>query len=151
MKTYEINEETMAIIPINYYQTKVKENDAEYIVDQNAYEIMDSSCEYYGSTYKGRLKAAKRMLDCAYKLPIIVEESANLIFFPTKSSLEEDCCWINYNYIKKYEKVGSKTKILFTNNEEIEFNISKLSLENQISRSVRLESILRKRLKNLKY
>ena len=47
MKEYEINEETMAIIPINYYQTLVKEIDNEYIIDKKAYEIMEDSCEYY--------------------------------------------------------------------------------------------------------
>ena len=123
MKEYEINEETMAIIPINYYQTLVKEYDREYVVEKNAYEIMENSCEYYGSTYKGRLAAAKKMLNSSYKLPIIIEESENIIFFPTKSSLLDDCCWINYNYIKKYEKLENRVKITFKNNEEINVDI----------------------------
>ena len=145
MKEYEINEETMAIIPINYYQTLVKEYDREYVVEKNAYEIMENSCEYYGSTYKGRLTAAKKMLNSSYKLPIIIEESENIIFFPTKSSLLDDCCWINYNYIKKYEKLENRVKITFKNNEEINVDMSKLSLDNQISRSSMLELISRKR------
>lgn len=145
MKEYEINEETMAIIPINYYQTLVKEYDREYVVEKNAYEIMENSCEYYGSTYKGRLAAAKKMLNSSYKLPIIIEESENIIFFPTKSSLLDDCCWINYNYIKKYEKLENRVKITFKNNEEINVDMSKLSLDNQISRSSMLELISRKR------
>lgn len=145
MKEYEINEETMAIIPINYNQTLVKEYDREYIIEKNAYEIMENSCEYYGSTYKGRLTAAKKMLNSSYKLPIIIEESENIIFFPTKSSLLDDCCWINYNYIKKYEKLENRVKITFKNNDEINVDMSKLSLDNQISRSSMLELISRKR------
>lgn len=145
MKEYEINEETMAIIPINYCQTLVKEYENEYVVEKNAYEIMEDSCEYYGSTYKGRLTAAKKMLNSSYKLPIIIEESENIIFFPTKSSLLEDCCWINYNFIKKYEKYENRVKITFKNNEEIEVDMSKLSLDNQISRSSMLELTYRKR------
>lgn len=145
MKEYEINEETMAVIPINYYQTLIKEIDNEYVVDKRAYEIMEDSCEYYGSTYKGRLAAAKKMLNSSYKIPIIIEESENLIFFPTKSSLLEDCCWINYNFIRKYEKDGKKVKITFKNNEQISVDMSKLSLENQISRSSILELTARKR------
>ena len=78
MKEYEINEDTMAIIPINYYQTLVKEMDNEYIIDKRAYEVMEDSCEYYGSTYKGRLAAAKKMLNSSYKIPIIIEESENI-------------------------------------------------------------------------
>ena len=143
MKEYEINEQTMAIIPINYYQTLVKESENEYVIDENAYQIMENSCEYYGSTYKGRLSAAKKILNSSYKIPIMIEESENIIFFPTKSSLLDDCCWINYNFIKKYESNGNKTRLIFTNNEEIEVEISKLSLENQISRSTMLELISR--------
>ena len=150
MKEYEINEQTMAIIPINYYQTLVKESDNEYVIDENAYQIMENSCEYYGSTYKGRLSAAKKILNSSYKIPIMIEESENIIFFPTKSSLLDDCCWINYNFIKKYESNGNKTRLIFTNNEEIEVEISKLSLENQISRSTMLELISRKRKINNK-
>lgn len=145
MKEYEINEETMAIIPLGYYQTLVKELNNEYVVDKKAYEIMEDSCEYYGSNYKGRLSAAKKILNSSYKIPIVIEESENIIFFPTKSSLLEDCCWINYNYIKKYEKSGKNVKIIFQNNEEIEVDMSKLSLDNQISRSTMLELISRKR------
>ncbi len=150
MKEYEINEQTMAIIPINYYQTLVKESENEYVIDENAYQIMENSCEYYGSTYKGRLSAAKKILNSSYKIPIMIEESENIIFFPTKSSLLDDCCWINYNFIKKYESNGNKTRLIFTNNEEIEVEISKLSLENQISRSTMLELISRKRKINNK-
>lgn len=145
MKEYEINEETMAIIPIGYYQTLIKEVNNEYVVDKRAYEIMEDSCEYYGSTYKGRLTAAKKILNSSYKIPIIIEESENIIFFPTKSSLLEDCCWINYNFIKNYQKSGNKVIIKFQNNEEIEVEMSKLSLDNQISRSTMLELISRKR------
>ena len=145
MKEYEINEETMAIIPINYFQTLVKEVDNEYIIDKKAYEIMEESCEYYGSSYKGRLTAAKKILNSSYKIPIIIEESENIIFFPTKSSLLEDCCWINYNFIKKYDKKGKKVTVTFINNEELDIDMSKLSLDNQISRSSMLELVSRKR------
>lgn len=146
MKNYEINEDTMAIIPISYYETLVKEENRELIIAENAYKIMEESCEYYGSTYKGRIKAAKKILDCPYKTPVIIEESENIVFFPTKSSTDDNCCWINGNFIKKLEKIGSKSKIIFNNDEEIIVDVSKLSLNNQISRAVRLESILRKRL-----
>ena len=111
---------------------------------------MEDSCEYYGSTYKGRLAAAKKILNSSYKIPIIIEESENIIFFPTKSSLLEDCCWINYNFIKKYEKIGNKVMITFQNNEEIEIDMSKLSLDNQISRATMLELVSRKRKINKK-
>lgn len=145
MNNYEINEDTIAVIPIEYNKTKIIEKDNEYLIEKNAYSIMDESCNYYGSTYKGRLNAAKKILNCAYKLPILVEESQNIIFFPTKSSLEEDCCWINFNYIKFVEKKDNKSLIKFKNDKDLLLNISKLSIDNQIIRSTRLCYILQQR------
>ena len=146
MKNYEINDDTYAVIGESEYRSKVIEKDNEYEIDKDAYSVMDESCEYYGSSYKGRLKAAKSMINCSYKLPILVEESTYLIFFPIKSSLEEDCVWINLNRIKSINKYNGKTEITFENNKKIVVDASKLSIDNQINRSARLESLLRKRI-----
>ena len=101
MKKYEINKETFAVVGKEDEKTRIIEKNEEYLIDSGAYQIMDESCCYYGSSYYGRLKAAKKMLNCSYKIPILVEESSCLIFFPIKSSLLKDCCWINLNSIKK--------------------------------------------------
>jgi competence protein ComK len=150
MKNYEINDETYAVISQELGKTKIIEKEKDYDVEKDAYKVMDESCKYYGSSYKGRLEAAKEILECSYKLPILVEESSALIFFPIKSSLLDDCCWINLNSIKFIEKVDNKTKITFKNNKEELFDISKLSLENQIYRSSRLESVIIKRIHSKK-
>ena len=146
MNNYEINEETYAIISSDIGKTQVIEKDNDYIINNDAYKVMDESCKYYGSSYKGRLEAAKTLLNCSYKLPILVEESSVLIFFPIKSSLLDDCCWINLNSIYNIEKVDNKTQITFKNGKKMVFDISKLSLENQIYRSTKLESIIFKRI-----
>lgn len=146
MENYEINEDTYAVIAENTAKSKIIEKEKEYSLDKDAYSIMDESCQYYGSSYNGRLKAAKKILDCSYKLPILVEESSCLIFFPIKSSLVDDCCWLNLNSIKKIEKVEEGAKITFINEKELIVDVSKLSLDNQIYRATRLESIIRKRI-----
>ena len=150
MNNYEITDDTMAVLPLGYEKTKIIEKNKEYIVEKKAYKIMDDSCIFYGSNYKGRLAAAKSILNCSYKLPILVEESSKLIFFPTKSSLEDDCCWINFSYIKEVIKNDNNCIIRFNNNKEISINTSKLSIENQLSRSTRLCYILNQRLENIK-
>ena len=150
MNCYEINDETIAVLSIGYDRTKIIEKNKEFIVEKKAYSIMDDSCIFYGSTYKGRLSAAKSILNCAYKLPILVEESSKLIFFPTKSSLEDDCCWINFDYIQDIIKDRNNCIIKFNNNREIPINTSKLSIENQIARSTRLSYILSQRVDNIK-
>jgi competence protein ComK len=146
MKNYEVSDETYAVIGKNGGRSKIIESFNEYDIEKDAYSVMDESCEYYGSNYKGRLKAAKSILNCSYKLPILVEESSVLIFFPIKSSLLDDCCWINLNSIQNIEKIDNKSQITFKNGKKIIFDISKLSLENQIYRSTKLESIIFKRI-----
>ena len=142
---YEINDETIAIIPIGSSKTKIIELSKEYIVDYNSFSIMEENCEYYGSTYEGRVNAAKKLLNFNYKLPLLLEESNRLIFFPTKSASNNECCWINHNYVKKREKTGNITKVTFSNGKEIELNISKLSFENQLLRAGLLDAIISKR------
>jgi competence protein ComK len=146
MNNYEINEDTYAIISEEIGKTKIIEKDNEYTINEDAYKVMDESCKYYGSSYKGRIEASKELLNCSYKLPIIVEESSALIFFPIKSSLLQDCSWINVNCIKNIEKIGNKCNITLRNGKKILLDISKLSLENQIYRSSKLESIIYKRI-----
>ena len=146
MKNYELNEETYAVIGEKVGKTRVIEKEEDYSINNDAYKIMDESCQYYGSSYNGRLMASKKILDCSYKLPILVEESSRLIFFPIKSSLLEDCCWLNLNGIKKVQKHGRKTKIIFQNGKELIVDVSKLSIDNQIYRATMLESIILKRM-----
>lgn len=145
---YEINEETMAIMPLGYEKSKIIELTKELIVEDNPFSIMEENCEYYGSTYSGRIRAAQKILNFSYKLPLLIEESEKIIFFPTQSFTSDDCCWINHNFIKKREKLGPKTSITFINGNIIEFDISKLSFENQMLRAGMLEAIIAKRIKN---
>ena len=94
MKNYEINDETYAVISQELGKTKIIEKEKDYDVEKDAYKVMDESCRYYGSSYQGRVVASKELLNCSYKLPIIVEESSVLVFFPIKSSwVPNSCCW----------------------------------------------------------
>ena len=146
MENYEINNETYALLPAKKGRTKIIEKNTILFCNNKPYKIMDDNCKYFGSSYIGRLEAAKKILDCSYKLPIIVEETDNLIFFPTKSSLLKDCCWLNLKSIKEIIDYGKSTKIIFNNNKELTLSITKYSLENQIYRSSKLESIINRRI-----
>lgn len=144
---YEINEETIAIIPIGDNSTKVIELTKDYVIQDLPFKIMEENCEYYGSTYEGRIKAAKKILNFSYKLPLLVEESEKIIFFPTKTCTDSECAWINHNFVKSREKCGKMTKVLFKNGVEMDLKISKLSFENQLLRAGMLDAMLSKRIK----
>ena len=107
---------------------------------------MVKSCKYFGSSYNGRKEGSKSILGVEYKVPIVVEDSKNIIFFPTTSPHDNECIWLSLNHIKDYYRTDyNQTKVIFDNNKEIVIPISYRSIENQILRSARLESLLRNR------
>ncbi len=143
---YEINRGTLAIVPNEIDNSLVYEDDDRFLIHQTPFEIMEESCKYFGSTYEGRKESAKAILGAEYKVPVIVEDSDNLIVFPTTSPKSEDCVWISLKRVKSFAKVDSgNTKIIFDNNKEIIVPISYRTLENQISRASRLDFMMKKR------
>lgn len=147
LESYEINYDTLAIIPISSKLSKVVEKEDTFIVNKAATEIIDDSCRYFGSTFKGRSEATKNLIGINYKSPIIIEETRDIIFFPTGSPRFNNCYWISLNNIKTSNKINKYSSIIFINDYELELNISYESLKNQILRATLLESIIKKRRK----
>ena len=145
MKEYEINNGTLAIVPTEDGKTKVYEIDDEFIVDKRVYQVMEESCQYFGSSLIGRQTGSKNILGSSYKIPVVIDESRDIIFFPTSSPLLDSCYWIGLKDIKEIIKKDRKTIIVFDNNKEIEVDIPYLSIQNQIMRATRLNMVLKKR------
>lgn len=145
MDNYEINYNTIALIPINEKQTRVIEVNNEYIVNMSTMKIIERSCEFFGSSYIGRQQGTKKLTGISIKSPIIIEESRDIIYFPTMSPRLHNCEWFALKYIEEYRENNGKSLILFENGERIEVNISIESFDNQFLRATKLESILRKR------
>ena len=142
---YYINKATCAILPVDTDISKVIELDCSYIVNKSTKAIIDDSCKYFGSSYQGRFEGSKKILNMNYKLPIVVEEYNDLIFFPTSSPRFGECCWISLNNTKSYSRDDLCSKIYFYGNNELLLNISYYSLENQLFRASMLQSLLVKR------
>lgn len=141
---YEINKGTLALVPNDLNSSVVYEDEESYVINQKPFTIMEESCKYFGSTYEGRKNGAKNILGAEYKVPIVIEDSNNLIVFPTTSPSADDCSWISLKRIKRIEKAEfNSTRIIFDNDREIIVNCSYRSLENQLSRASRLDVILR--------
>lgn len=147
MDSYEINKNTCAVVSIGDNLSKVIEKEDEYYVNKRSFEVMEDSCQYYGSSCEGRIKGTKNILGSNYKVPIIIEETNNIIFFPTEASHKNTCIWISLNNIKKYEKNNGFTKVTFDSGKEIVVKMSITSFETQVLRANRLESIIKKRKK----
>ena len=145
LNNYEINSSTIAIIPISKGISRVIEEDNIMTVQKNTTQIIDDSCKYFGSSYLGRHEGTKNIIGINYKSPIVIEETKEIIFFPTSSPRFDNCYWISLKKIQKYKKVNGQTVIVFKNGYELPINISSGSLENQILRSTLLESVMRSR------
>lgn len=144
-KEYEINNDTLVIFQIDNKISKVLEKEVELIVNKNPIEIIDESCKFFGSSYSGRFEGTKRLIGKSYKSPIIIEESKEIIFFPTHSPRNKECNWINLKEIKKIEKNENNSKIIFKNNKQFNLLISYSMLENQILRANLLKTIINSR------
>lgn len=143
---YEINSSTMAIIPIDDEYSKVYEEEEKYIVKQSSNKIIKENCKFFGSSYIGRCAGTKQMTGIKSKFPIILEESRNIIFFPTSSPRKMQSCWFALNKIKLCSRdKNSTSKVLFKNDLILNIDISVYSLENQIVRSTMLKSKLLER------
>ena len=145
---YEITFDTQVILPVDNKSSRIIENNESYVVNVTPMQILEHSCEYFGSSFDGRKDGTKKLLGITHKSPIIVEESRKIIFFPTTSPDRNDCIWINLEKINKYYKSSQKKSIIeFKNGDIIEFDVSIGSLTNQILRASRLKYILEERIK----
>ena len=146
INNYEINNSTLAIIPISGKTSKIIEVDNTLTINKSPPEIVDDSCKFFGSSYIGRFEGTKNLIGVNYKAPIIIEETREIIFFPTSSPRFNNCFWISLKNIDNYLKNSNNNSIIkFKNGQSIELDISFGSLENQILRAATLESVLRQR------
>ena len=143
---YEFNKGTLAIVPNEENSCLVYEDEERYIISDSAFHVMEESCKYFGSTYAGRKDSAKEILGAEYKVPIVIEDSSNLIAFPITSPNSSDCIWISLKRIQNIYKIDNyNTKVVFDNNKEIIVPCSFRSVENQLSRASRLDLVLKNR------
>lgn len=149
MNDYEINVQTLAIIPLKEGKSRVIEENNSYIVNKTPMKIIDNSCKFFGSSYEGRFSGTKTLTGITHKSPIIIEESRKMIFFPTKSPRLDSCIWISFNNILKYEQKENNSIIKFCCGKVLELDISYNIIDNQILRATRLESVLNKRMNEL--
>ena len=147
---YEISNNTCALVAKSEDNILIIEKEGEIELSTKMQKFINYNCEYYGSSFLGRLKGSKSLLGMKYKLPIIIEESREIIFFPTKAYNSESCDWISLNNIVDYENHNLKTLVTFNNNQKYLFDISIDSFENQVLRATKLLLILKNRKKEIK-
>lgn len=146
MNSYEINVETLLILPLGKGKSRVYEYDSEYEVNMSPLAIIKNSCLYFGSSYEGRKDAIKSMIGIDMKVPIVIEDGKNIIFFPTSSCINRSSIWISYQNLLKFSKIDEFSTVLyFRGNKSIKVNIKYNLIDNQIIRCIKLDTLLLKR------
>ena len=102
LENYEINVDTLVILPIGKSKSKVYEYGGEFIVKKSSLRIIEDSCLFFGSSYEGRKEGTKALIGIEMKVPIIIEDSRNIIFFPTSSCIRESSIWISFQQLIMY-------------------------------------------------
>lgn len=145
MESYEISIATLAIIPLDNYRSKVIEENSTFVVNKTPMAIIEHSCRYFGSSFKGRHAGTQNLIGVSHKSPIIIDGSKEIIFFPTMSPRLYECSWIALKSIDKYKRLNANSLVVFKNGYLLELSISYGSLDNQVLRATRLESVFRMR------
>lgn len=150
LEKYEINSNTAAILPFHDKGlfSRVLEVEQEYVVTLSPKEIIENSCEYYGSSYDGRTKGTKAITGISHKPPIAIDPLNKIYFFPTHSPKRTQCAWISHRYVEEHGKIDSyKVIVTFANNMTIQLPISYNSFESQLHRTAYLRTKLLQRMK----
>lgn len=146
---YEVNRRTLAVVPVGDKRCKVLEETRSYNINESSFKVIEHSCEYFGVSYKSRLKGSQKFIKTRYKTPIIIEEVSRLVFIPVSSPTKKNTLWINYNnIIDFYPCKGKKsvTIVKFKNGFKMEVPVSYYSFNNQYLKASRLSAVLADRI-----
>ena len=140
---YEINDETLAVIPTNNGKCEVVELHGNIPLEDTSLKVIEHSCEYFGINYKTRLKSTYKFIQTKYKAPVVIEESSRIIFFPVSSPRKTDTLWLSYNNIFSYRKgsVKNETLVKFRNGYSVNVPVSYYVFNNQYSKAAKLYSL----------
>lgn len=141
---YNVNENTLVVIPSGEKRCKVIENKNSYNISKSSFKVIEHSCEYFGVSYKSRIEGSQKFIKTKYKNPIIIEESSRIVFFPI-SATTKNSLWISYSNIFDFYPCHNKkgcTTIRFKNGYKMEVPVSFYSFNNQYLKASRLTAIL---------
>lgn len=150
IEEYEVNPFTMFVKPIAYgskIYSEIFEVEDEFLSPFKPLDIIKNSCEYYGSDYDGRRNGTKQLVGYAHKIPIAIDPTNRIFFFPTTSPSRHECIWISHEHVKDYDRINSQeTLIHFNNNQSFTFPISCSTIISQLERTAYLRTKLMQRI-----
>ena len=113
------------------------------------YDLIDSWCILNGASARGRMDAYKTLTAKNRKVPVLISEISQEIWFPTTSYKSNDCEWIRADQILSLQKVKQdKTRVQFLSGYEMEVRVNYRVLKKQWDVSKNYLELLRDLKKN---
>jgi competence protein ComK len=147
---YEINPYTMFIRPLPYgskMYSQIFEIEDEFTSPFKPIDIIKKSCEYFSSSFEGRKDGTKQLIGITHKVPIAIDPTNFIYFFPTTSPTRSECIWVSHEHVLNYRRLApNQTEVTFQNKQSYTFQISYSSFENQLLRTALLRTKLMQRI-----
>ncbi|WP_342430206.1 competence protein ComK [Neobacillus sp. FSL H8-0543] len=148
IEEYEVNPFTLFIKPKRYgnkVYSQIIEVEDEFLSPLKPLDIIKNSC--FGSDYEGCRKGSMLLINAKHKIPIAIDPTNNLFFFPTASPNREECIWISLDHIKDLLRISPKeTLIIFRNKQSYIIPVAYSTIQNQISHTATLKWKLMQRI-----
>lgn len=124
------------------------EKDRKFTIKGSCLRFLKKCCYCYGHSYNLQRQFVIDNFNYYIKTPIILSEYKNIILFPTASPNSKKCIWIAYNNIDRYVKEDNDhTSIYFKGGQIFKVNVPYTTIDNQITKCIKIEKLLN----NLKY
>jgi competence protein ComK len=152
IEEYQINSWTMFLEPVDYGGKKfsrIVEFEDEYLSPNRPLDIIKRSCIYFGADYESRKRGTRHLIGYNRKIPIAIEPTNHIFFFPTLSPASPECIWISHEHVENYLRVGpQETQIIFRNKQSHIFPVPYGTIEGQMLRTALLKTKLLQRIEN---
>ena len=134
---YRITKRTVAILPSFDFVMQsriILEDGTEISTPLRPYQLLQLSCRQYNSSIEERIFIAKRVAGVKGKVPVVIEPTSGLVFFPTKSPKREDCEWYAWSHVQDISTVegNSNGHVITKNGHTIATNATPYVLRNQL-------------------
>ncbi|MBY6036634.1 competence protein ComK [Fictibacillus nanhaiensis] len=152
MKDYEINSDTMAIVPFindkGMVCSEIYERDAVILVEKKPFRIIKDNCLYYGGSYDGKKEAARINMGHMCFAPIMIDSKLDLYFFPIESPRNDTCIWLSQPHIRRIERIGPKrSSVIFSSGMDLPIESTRAALIGKLHRAAQYRSVLSNRTK----
>ncbi|MDL5376619.1 competence protein ComK [Exiguobacterium mexicanum] len=134
---YRITKRTVAIMPC--YETAwesrvILEDGSEIKTPLRPYQLLQLSCRQYSSSIEERIFVAKRVAGIKGKVPVVIEPTSGLVFFPTMSPKRPECEWYAWSHVRDItsDPIESKGLVVTQNGHRIATNATSYVLRNQL-------------------